>query len=448
MPSPTLPLSKKLRELYPELSGDVQTIRIKSVKRSGRAVYQLLYEEAGKAKAPQLLATDPLSAYEEARALLAAVLSGGDKTADSGRLPPTGQVRRAERKARLEYEKRGTSDRSNDQNISYLERLTGWFGEFSKPLNSDTLLEYISTTNQQKRERRGAIQAAQMIADVEDIALKIPSRMRYLVPQEREIELTSQEKALVYRSLQAIDQEVPYWIAWVYRVVACTGCRANNVFGMEMPNRPFNRNTDNLGYFDTKRQLSKGKILKIKPLTTLFASHIHQYCGTPGYPTGQPLIRDEDMFNVWKLYEIPDEVMAHRITGRPPNMQELDKWNSRITYAMDTYRRACRRNGKSIRIEPPACLDSSVKNVPLVGFRILRKLCVERMFLAGHNEYDIEKQISTSKKEIDRVYASIYKNDYISRSRSLMQLNRGPATLDEIMRADFITARVAAENSE
>jgi len=443
MPSTTLDLAKKLREQFPELSGDTQRIRIKPVKRQGRTVFQLLYEEGGKAKAPQLTAKDPLSAYEEARALLTAVIKGEEKPTNTGRLPPTGHIRRAERKARIEYEKRNTSDKTFDQSIRYLERLTGWFGETSKPLNADTLREYILTTDQQKRERRGAIQAAMMIADVEDILLKVPSRMKYLIPAEKEIHLADQEKRLIYDTLENMENIVPNWISWVYRLTACTGCRANNTFGMEIPARPFNRDRDNLVYYDTKRQLSKGKIIKIKPLTTLFRSHIDQHCGKIGAPT----IRDEDMFNAWKLYEIPEEIEALRVIGRPPNKDELKKINDRTTFAMDTFRRACRRKGMDTLVNPPMCLNED-DEVPLVGFRILRKLCVERMFLTGHNEYDIEKQISTSKKEIERVYSSIYKNDYISRSRSLMQIKRGPATLNEIVRDASNEAREAAANSE
>ena len=222
--------SKELRKAFP----DQGAIRLRTAQRAVGLVYQVLFELDGKSKALQLEATSVLEAYEAAKVVLSEKATG---KVTSGRVPPAGFLRRTEIACRQFILDEGLREESARVKVRALEQAVGWLTERGLGLTTNTLLDCIRATDRTKRERRSRITVCKLLAKEAGIPLEVPSGLTYLDPGAKRREIRSTDEKLLYRELGKLDN-IPEWARYLFRVVACTGCRANAVFSMEIPRGP------------------------------------------------------------------------------------------------------------------------------------------------------------------------------------------------------------------
>ena len=366
--------TKELRALFPEVEG----LRLRSANRGGKTVYQVLFDADGKKKALQLDATSPTQAYDAAKALLAEKTSG---KVTSGRIPPAGLLRRTEIAARQSIIDQGLREESTNAKVRTLEAAVSWFTERGLGLTANTLLDCIRATDRTKRERRSRITACKLLAKEAGIPLEVPSGLGYINPGAKRREIRSIDEKLLYRELGNLEK-IPGWARYLFRVVACTGCRANAVFSMEVPRGPITPGPGSImRYVDSKR--TKDRIV---------------YCDA----TSSLLIGEENAWNVWRLWEVPEEIEALQHRGRFPTDEELFEANRLTAYAQQRLRRAYSGNEASRWLE-------------FMTFRYLRHLTVKRLFaLPGMDEYKVSQLVSTSVQQLQKTYGQLYKATAVS----------------------------------
>ena len=141
-------------------------------------------------------------------------------------------------------------------------------------------------------------------------------------------------------------------------MVACTGCRANAVFSMEIPRGPLTQGGV-LRYVDTKR--SKTKVVECQTTSMLVRN-------------------DQNLFNVWRLWEQPEEIVELRHDGQRPTNDQLAAANRLTSDAQRHLRR-------QYSADNPRWLQ-------FMTFRYLRHIAVTRLFKLGLNEYQIAELVS------------------------------------------------------
>nr|WP_115093673.1 hypothetical protein [Synechococcus sp. UW106] len=364
--------TKELRSLFPEVEG----LRLRSAKRGGKTVYQVLFEVDGKSKALQLDATSPTQAYEAAKVVLAERTTG---KVTSGRIPPAGLLRRTEIAARQSILDEGLRQETTHAKVRALEAAVGWFTERGLGLTANTLLDCIRATDRTKRERRSRTTACRLLAKEAGIPLEVPSGLLYLNPGAKRREVHGVDEKLLYRELNNLEK-IPDWARYIFRVVACTGCRANAVFSMEIPRGPITPGPKSImRYVDSKR--TTDRIV---------------YCDA----TSSLLLGDENAWNVWRLWEVPEEIEALQHRGRYPTDEELFAGNRLTASAQQKLRRAYP--------EAPRWLE-------YMTFRYLRHLTVKRLFaLPGMDEYKVSQLVSTSVAQLQKTYGQLYKATAVS----------------------------------
>ena len=383
-------VTKELRKLFPDVDG----LRLRSANRSGRVVYQLLHTSAeGKNKATQLDATTPTQAYEAAKVLLTERTTGNIV---SGRIPPAGLLRRAEIAARKEIEDRGLRQETEAAKVRALEAAVGFLTDRGMLLTADTLKEAIRATDRTKRERRSRLEACRLLAKQVDIALNTDG-FAYIDPGAKRRELTTLDINLVYRALDDLER-IPEWARYIFRMVACTGCRANAVFSMEIPRGPLTQGGV-LRYVDTKR--SKIKVVECQTTSMLVRN-------------------DQNLFNVWRLWEQPGEILALRHDGQRPTNDQLAAANRLTSDAQRHLRR-------QYSADNPRWLR-------FMTFRYLRHIAVTRLFEMGLNEYQIAELVSTSVEQLQKTYGRLYQKGAIEAVANLTPFTI-PSTEDDARRA-------------
>jgi len=364
-------MTKELRAQFPDVDG----LRLRSANRKGQVVYQLIFVDIeGKSRATQLEAKSQTQAYEAAKVLLTERTSGKIVT---GRIPPAGLLRRAEIAARRELEDRNLRDETESAKVRALESAVGWITERGRLLSADTLKEAIRATDRDKRERRSRLEACRLLAKHADIPL-MTDGMQYIEPGPMRREIQSLDRELVYKTLREGLDRLPDWALYLFRMVACTGCRANAVFSMEIPAGPLSSGMT-LRYVDTKR--SKNRVVM---------------CET----TSMLLFKDENLFNVWRLWDQPEEIKALRHDGRRPTNEELYAANRLTSQAQ-----------RHLRLKYP--LAENGRRFKYITFRYLRHFTVTRLFEMGLNEYQIAELVSTSVMQLQKTYGRLYQKDAI-----------------------------------
>ena len=366
--------SKELRKAFP----DQGAIRLRTAQRAVGLVYQVLFELDGKSKALQLEATSVLEAYEAAKVVLSEKATG---KVTSGRVPPAGFLRRTEIACRQFILDEGLREESARVKVRALEQAVGWLTERGLGLTTNTLLDCIRATDRTKRERRSRITVCKLLAKEAGIPLEVPSGLTYLDPGAKRREIRSTDEKLLYRELGKLDN-IPEWARYLFRVVACTGCRANAVFSMEIPRGPITPGPGSImRYVDSKR--TKDRVV---------------YCDA----TSSLLIGEENAWNVWRLWEVPEEIEALQHRGRYPTDEELLAANRLNSEAQ-----------RLLRKRYP--LDESPSWFRFITFRYLRHLTVKRLFaLPGMDEYKVSQLVSTSVQQLQKTYGQLYKATAVS----------------------------------
>lgn len=339
--------TKELRNLFP----DVQGLRLRSANRGGRVVYQVLFEVEGKSKATQLDATSPTQAYEAAKLVLSEKTPG---RVAPGRIPPAGLLRRTEIAARESIFAQELRQETTAVKVRALEAAVGWFTAEGRLLNANNLLDCIRATDRAKRARRARIESCKLLAKEAGISLEIPQSLAYIAPGAKRREIDGVNEKLLYRELSRLDK-ISGWARYMFRVVACTGCRANAIFSMEIPPGPITPGPQAvLRYVDSKR--TKQQVV---------------YCDA----TSSLLLGEENAWNVWRLWEVPEEIKALQYRGRYPTDEELAAANRMTSEAQRQMRRAYPK-------------DEAAAWMEYMTFRYLRHLTVKRLFsLPKMDEY-------------------------------------------------------------
>ena len=116
--------------------------------------------------------------------------------------------------------------------------------------------------------------------------------------------------------------------------------------------------------------------------------------------TSSLLLGEENAWNVWRLWEVPEEVEALQHRGRYPTDEELFEANRLTGYAQQRLRRAYP--------EAPRWLK-------FMTYRYLRHLTVKRLFaLPGMDEYKVSQLVSTSVQQLQKTYGQLYKATAVS----------------------------------
>ena len=367
--------TKELRSLFP----DVEGLRLRSAKRGDKTVYQVLFSVDGKSKALQLDATSPTQAYEAAKVVLAERTTG---KVTSGRIPPAGLLRRTEIAARQSILDEGLRQETTAAKVRSLEAAVGWFTDGGRQLNANTLLDCIRATDRSKRERRSRTTVCRLLAREAGIPFEVPQGLLYLNPGAKRREIRPFEEKVLYRELSKLEK-IPDWARYLFRVVACTGCRANAVFSMEIPRGPITPTSGSIiRYVDSKR--STDRII---------------YCDA----TSSLLIDGgQNAWNAWRLWEVPEEIEALQHRGRYPTDAELAATNRMTSEAQRLLRRAYPSE------EAPLWME-------FMTFRYLRHLTVKRLFaLPGMDEYKVSNLMSTSVQQLQKTYGQLYKATAVS----------------------------------
>ena len=357
-----------LRALY---GSQVVGIRLRRATRSGKEVFSLLWSDGGKARSQQLPATNEFEARDAAKNLLDELT--GVRKPTTGNVPPSGLVKRTLIAALHTNEAKGLRQETEAGNARALHKVAGYISERGLLLNADSLLAAIRNTDASKRERRAALQAARALAEEAQIALVVPKALEYENPGPLKRELRPDELAVIRRCLREELDELPPFAAWMFRVVACTGVRANAVFSMEIPHHELTSGSV-LYYIDPKRS-KKNKVVKAETTPTLVED-------------------DQSMWNIWKLWEVPDEVRAMQVLDRRPSNKELAAQNQMSSEAQ-----------RHLRRKLPHVAG-------LVTFRMLRHITVLRLFsrLGSNKDYLIASIVSTSVDQLRKTYSQLYTN--------------------------------------
>ena len=220
-------VTKELRKLFPDVDG----LRLRSANRSVAWCTSSSTPVPKKNKATQLDATTPTQASNEGPA---------DGTHHREHRfwshPPAGLLRRAEIRCQKKIEDRGLRQETEAAKVRALEAAVGFLTDRGMLLTADSLREAIGATDRTKRERRSRLEVCRLLAKQVDIALNTDG-FAYIDPGAKRRELTTLDINLVYRALDDLER-IPEWARYIFRMVACTGCRANAVFSMEIPRGP------------------------------------------------------------------------------------------------------------------------------------------------------------------------------------------------------------------
>lgn len=360
--------------------------RLRRATRQGREVFQLMHSTGGKAQTTQLEATDELGAYEAAKLLLA-----GQPTSKT-RVPSYGTLRRAEIEALQAIEESGgrvdpriAASRAVQATVAYLT-------EHGQLLTAESLLGAIRATDASKRERRSRIQAARLLAEAGGINLKVPKGLLYVPPGPKKRRV---REPSVYGYLHELDA-LPDYACWLFRVVACTGCRANSVFSMEIPPRQITPGTK-IWYIDNKRS---------KP-----GKPAHRSFTTPTLN-----FRGQSAWNVWELWNVPPRILEIQHQGRRATDEETRQMN---LLTAEVQRR--------LRVKLPEARD-------IITFRNLRHLTVKRLLKRDVPAEQVSQLVSTSVEQLHKTYDDLFRQEAAEAAGQAFDF-AVPSTPEDVKRA-------------
>ena len=345
-----------------------------------------MHSTGGKAQTTQLEATDELGAYEAAKLLLA-----GQSTSKT-RVPPFGTLKRAEIKALQAIEDSGGRVDPRIAACRAVQATVAHLTEHGQLLTAEALLDAIRATDVSKRERRSRIQAARLLADAGGINLKIPKGLLYIPPGPKKRKLND---LLVRAYLEKLD-ELPDYACWLFRVVACTGCRANSVFSMEIPHGPVLPGTK-VWYVDNKRS---------KP-----GKPAHRSFTTPTLNFG-----DQSAWNVWEIWKVPPKILEIQHQGRRATDEETRQMN---LLSSEVQRR--------LRVKLPKAKD-------IITFRNLRHLTVKRLLERGIPAEQVSQLISTSVQQLHATYDDLFRQEAAEAAGQAFDFSV-PSTPEDVKRA-------------
>lgn len=291
-------------------------------------------------------------------------------------MPASGRLKKALTLALHANELKGNRSETERTNARALHKLAAYITERGLNLDADALLEAIKATDKNKRERRAAIQAAGEIADAVEIPLFIPKGLHYQNPPAKKRKLTEAQKIMIRKFLNHGIEEMPHWIAYIYRAVMCTGVRSNAVFSMEIPKGPISPGAP-IHYVDSKRSRPNKLVMAIT---------------TPHYNKC-----DESWWNIWQMWNVPDEIKKLQVIGRSPTDEELTKMNRKSQDAQSRLH------------------DRFPQTIDLITYRNLRHLAVESLFKKGIDDYTIASVVSTSAEQLRKTYSQLYTNEATER---------------------------------
>ena len=377
-------LSQFTKRLRTEFDLGTET-RLRRATRQGREVFQLVHVSGGKAQATQLDANDELGAYEAAKLLLA-----GAPTSKA-RIPSVGLLRRAEIKALQKIQDSGGRSEPRAATSRAVQAAVAHLTDHGQLLTVETLLGAIRATDQNKRERRSRVHACRLLAEAAGVNLNIPKGLMYVPPGPKKRKI---HEMSINRYLKVELEALPDYVRWLFRVVACTGCRANSVFSMEIcPVLPGTK----LWFVDNKRS---------KP-----GQPAHRSFTSPTLNIG-----DESAWNVWRLYEVPPKILEVQHQGRRATDEE--------TWLMNKITNEAQRQ---LRTKLPIAAGQ-------LTFRNLRHLTVKRLLERGMRAEQVSQLLSTSVHQLHKTYDDLFRQEAADVAGEMFPF-RAPSTVEDVKKA-------------
>lgn len=355
-----LPLRQFTQQLRDQVPGAEQLRLRRGLDKDKRRVWQLTGTlPDGRRIARKLLgATNEFTALEAAKALLTELQSRGTHI---GRVPPVGATARHEAAAIREIEGRGLRPATLAHKVDHIRRLTDWLSERNLPLTQPTLISAIEVVELNSRAHRARLEAAHSLARAAGIQLEIPPRLRYKdpLPKRRETVTDAEIEQFLRHEVQALP---PRW-RWLYRVVGCTGIRANGALSLEIPEVAVHPGTV-LHHWDSKRA---------RPARA-----------TPSL----------DLWEELRLSDVPEALRSLWMpSDRPADDLTLVRSNSAVQEATAALRRIC---GKEVAAR--------------FSFRQLRHAAGARMLSAGLDPLHVSELLSTSIAQLEATYSGLFRS--------------------------------------
>lgn len=354
-----LPLRQFTQQLREQCPGAEQLRLRRGLDKDKRRVWQLTGTlPDGKRIARKLDATNEFSALEAAKVLLGELLSKGTHT---GRIPPTGATARHEAIALRELEGRQLRPATLAHKVDHIRRLIDWLTERNLPLTQPTLLASVEAIELGTRAHRARLEAVSSLAKAAGLQVEIPPRLRYRdpLPKRRELITDLEIEQFLRKTVEALPER---W-RWLYRVVGCTGIRANGALSLVIPDGPIRPGTT-LCYWDSKRS---------RPART-----------TPTL----------DLWDALELSDIPEGLkLLWMPLDRPADDLTLVRANSATQEATAACRRILGR-----------------ETAARYSFRQLRHAAGARMLQAGLDPHHVSELMSTSIAQLEATYSGLFRS--------------------------------------
>ena len=262
--------------------------------------------------------------------------------------------------------------RSQEVKSRALKNLTAWLTEHELPIQTATLLRAIRDTDQAKRERRGRIQAAYLLARIANVKLQVPQEEQYRKPKVPLVETVTDHQIIeAYDELRSNCRRPE--VAWLMGVMITTGCRATTALTMELDG--ISDVGDEILAWDSKRAR--------QTKTT-------------------PTLRGK--WQAWNLSDRPsviDDVLMP--SDRPASDDQIWRANQWINGALKSARRSV-----------------SATNSEILGARSLRSATVARLLRAGASTLQAATLVSTSEEMVRERYARFFKSETVSAVSGLL----------------------------
>ena len=363
---PLQDFSAELRRQFP----DLPDLRLRCVNRRNRTIFQVIGTTPDNRNfARQLEADSPFTALDAARTLIPLLVAGDDLV---GRVMPTGELRQQERAALLLIERSNNRQEVKNAKSRALKNLTAWLTEHELPIQTATLLRAIRDTDQAKRERRGRIQAAYLMARIANVKLQVPQEEQYRKPKVPLVETVTDHQIIeAYDELRSNCRRPE--VAWLMGVMITTGCRATTALTMELDG--ISDVGDEILAWDSKRAR--------QTKTT-------------------PTLRGK--WQAWNLSDRPsviDDVLMP--SDRPASDDQIWRANQWINGALKSARRSV-----------------SATNSEILGARSLRSATVARLLRAGASTLQAATLVSTSEEMVQERYARFFKSETVSAVSGLL----------------------------
>ena len=280
-------------------------------------------------------------------------------SADRRRPGLNSHLKDLERKCLKSVDERLVRETTKDHYRRHVRKLTDWLAENTGGwVSQSALVDYIETTKQSTRTRRGALDAAKALADAAAIKLVLPPRLRFrpLVKEDRQF-FSDQE------ILAALDEVGPKLSALGRSVLgfcAITGQRASFFFSID---------------------------------PALFAKELEPGNPIPGRDTKRNrLAETTPTMEGWSKY----------VGSEPPGWSELSF--DRLRQPSDAQQQAINAAVSNVCIQLRR--KASPEHHKLLGFRSLRANTTARLLKRGVPKVFVAKTLSTSEAMIDATYDS------------------------------------------